>query len=109
MSVASPTLPRRPLRWTFADAAAMTKRNLYRYIRVPTLLINARDDPFEPREVLAMAEERASEFVRCAFTDRGGHVGWVVGPPWAARSWGEDLALEWLARAGNLVHPTRQL
>ena len=78
-------------------------------IRVPTLLINARDDPFEPREILTLAEENASDTVRCAFTDRGGHVGWVVGPPWAARSWGEDLAVEWLARAGTLVQRTGRL
>ena len=67
-------------------------------IRVPTLLINARDDPFEPPEILARAQAAAAAAVRCAFTDRGGHVGWVVGSPWAARSWGEDLAVEWLAR-----------
>ncbi|HET6618241.1 MAG TPA: alpha/beta fold hydrolase [Gemmatimonadota bacterium] len=73
-------------------------------IRVPTLLVNSRDDPFEPSHVLARAAERASDCIRCAFTDRGGHVGWVVGPPWAARSWGEDLAIDWLARAGALVH-----
>jgi predicted alpha/beta-fold hydrolase len=72
-------------------------------IRVPTLLVNARDDPFEPAAVLAKAAESASDSIRCAFTDRGGHVGWVVGPPWSARSWGEDLAVEWLARAGALV------
>jgi predicted alpha/beta-fold hydrolase len=78
-------------------------------IRVPTLVINARDDPFEPGEVLDRAREEASELVRCAFTDRGGHVGWVVGPPWAARSWGEDLAVEWLARAETLVYRTSGL
>jgi predicted alpha/beta-fold hydrolase len=74
-------------------------------IRVPTLLINARDDPFEPGEILTLAEKGASDAVRFAFTDRGGHVGWVVGPPWAARSWGEDLAVEWLAQARALVQP----
>jgi len=73
-------------------------------ICVPTLLINARDDPFEPSHVLARAAESASDLVECAFTERGGHVGWVVGPPWAARSWGEDLAVDWLARAGSLVY-----
>ena len=45
MSVASPTLPRRPLRWTFADAAAVAKRNLYRYIRVPPLLLFSTIQP----------------------------------------------------------------
>jgi predicted alpha/beta-fold hydrolase len=73
-------------------------------IRVPTLLINARDDPFEPPAILERAREVASDVVRCAFTERGGHVGWVIGPPWAARSWGEDLAIEWLADADPLVH-----
>ena len=74
-------------------------------IRVPTLLVNARDDPFEPAEILDRARASASAAVRCAFTERGGHVGWVVGPPWAARSWGEDLAMEWLARSCALEGP----
>jgi ABC transporter DrrB family efflux protein len=45
MSVASPTLPRRALLWTVADAAAVTKRNLYRYVRVPTLLLFSTIQP----------------------------------------------------------------
>ncbi|HYN16681.1 MAG TPA: ABC transporter permease [Actinomycetes bacterium] len=44
-SVAGRTIPRRPLRWTFSDAAAVTKRNLYRYIRVPTLLLFSTIQP----------------------------------------------------------------
>lgn len=90
----------------FADAADYyTRASSLPYlarIRVPTLLVNARDDPFEPDRLLDEARERASDRVVCAFTDRGGHVGWVVGSPWAARSWAEDLAIEWLA-AGHLV------
>ena len=73
-------------------------------IRVPTLLVNAWDDPFEPGRLLEEARERASDRVECAFTTRGGHVGWVVGPPWSARSWAEDLVVGWLARADGLVH-----
>jgi ABC-2 type transport system permease protein len=46
MSTASPTtLPNSPLVWTVADAAAVTKRNLYRYIRVPTLLLFSTIQP----------------------------------------------------------------
>jgi ABC-2 type transport system permease protein/oleandomycin transport system permease protein len=44
-TVASRTAPRRPLRWTFTDAAAVTKRNLYRYVRVPTLLLFSTIQP----------------------------------------------------------------
>jgi ABC transporter DrrB family efflux protein len=38
-------VPRRPLWWTFADAAAVTRRNLYRYVRVPTLLLFSTIQP----------------------------------------------------------------
>ena len=44
-SVAVRTPPRRPLRWTIDDAAAVTRRNLYRYIRVPTLLLFSTIQP----------------------------------------------------------------
>jgi ABC-2 type transport system permease protein len=44
-TVATRTAPRRPLRWTFTDAAAVTRRNLYRYIRVPTLLLFSTIQP----------------------------------------------------------------
>jgi ABC transporter DrrB family efflux protein len=46
MSATSPTtLPDNPLLWVVADAAAVTKRNLYRYIRVPTLLLFSTIQP----------------------------------------------------------------
>jgi ABC transporter DrrB family efflux protein len=45
MSAAAGSLPRRRLRWTVSDAAAMTKRNLYRYVRVPTLLLFSTIQP----------------------------------------------------------------
>ena len=38
-------IPRRPLWWTFADAAAVARRNLYRYVRVPTLLLFSTIQP----------------------------------------------------------------
>jgi ABC transporter DrrB family efflux protein len=38
-------IPRRPLWWTVADAAAVTRRNLYRYVRVPTLLLFSTIQP----------------------------------------------------------------
>jgi ABC-2 type transport system permease protein len=38
-------LPRRRLWWTVADAAAVAKRNLYRYIRVPPLLLFSTIQP----------------------------------------------------------------
>jgi predicted alpha/beta-fold hydrolase len=49
-----------------------------RNIRVPTLLLNARDDPFHPASSLPLAGE-VSSAVTMEFTDHGGHVGFVSG------------------------------
>ena len=48
-------------------------------IRVPTLLVNARDDPFLPGAVLP-TEREVSEAVSLEFPAKGGHVGFVSGP-----------------------------
>jgi predicted alpha/beta-fold hydrolase len=67
-------------------------------IRVPTLLLHSRDDPFLPAGVLpdeAMLRQHA--WVRTRFTEHGGHVGFVSGPPWAPRFWAESTAAGFLA------------
>ncbi|HEX4331572.1 MAG TPA: hydrolase [Usitatibacter sp.] len=48
-------------------------------IAVPTLLVNARDDPFLPESALP-TEREVSPAVKLEFTRRGGHVGFVSGP-----------------------------
>lgn len=48
-------------------------------VRVPTLLLNARDDPFLPEAALPTQREVAPA-VKLEFPDRGGHVGFVSGP-----------------------------
>jgi predicted alpha/beta-fold hydrolase len=45
-----------------------------RHIEVPTLLINARNDPFMPGEFLPAPDE-VSDCVTCYFPAQGGHVG----------------------------------
>jgi predicted alpha/beta-fold hydrolase len=35
--------------------------------------------------------------VQAEFVRNGGHVGFVEGPPWRARSWAERRAAEYLA------------
>lgn len=47
-------------------------------IRVPTLLINARNDPFLPESALPQNDE-VSEAVTLDFPHAGGHVGFVTG------------------------------
>jgi uncharacterized protein len=48
-------------------------------IRVPTYIVNARDDPFLPHTALPTQGE-VSPSVTLEFPDRGGHVGFVSGP-----------------------------
>jgi len=50
-----------------------------RDIAVPTLLVNARDDPFLPEHALPSMSE-ISRAVTCDFPRDGGHVGFVSGP-----------------------------
>jgi predicted alpha/beta-fold hydrolase len=58
-------------------------------IRVPTLLLNARDDPFLPEAALPKPEE-VSSHVTLEYPGRGGHVGFVT-PPFPGH-------IEWLPR-----------
>jgi len=48
-------------------------------IAVPTLVINARDDPFLPESALP-TERDVSPVVKLEFPSSGGHVGFVTGP-----------------------------
>lgn len=60
--------------WTRASAKPWLTR-----IAVPTLLVNARDDPFLPESALP-TEREVSPAVKLEFTPHGGHVGFVSGP-----------------------------
>jgi len=60
--------------WTRASA-----KPVLRHIEVPTLLLNARNDPFLPQAALPAPEE-VSPRVRCEFPDQGGHASFVGGP-----------------------------
>ncbi|MES2218159.1 MAG: hydrolase [Pseudomonadota bacterium] len=59
-------------------------------INVPTLIVNALDDPFVPIEVIPTVQEISSQ-VTLALTERGGHVGFIGGAsPWRPEYWLEN-------------------
>lgn len=72
----------------FVDAADYYERcSAARFVagvRVPTLLVQAADDPLVPVDSVPWARIRANDALEMALTRRGGHVGYldrVLGPP----------------------------
>ncbi len=68
-----------------------------RHIRVPTLLLNALNDPFLPRDALERATREASGDVLLEFPTTGGHVGFVDGGFPGRHGWLAQRILGFLA------------
>jgi uncharacterized protein len=69
-------------------------------IHVPTLLLNARDDPFYPPAVLTDVERivAGNPYLTTEFPERGGHVGFVEGElPFRARYYVDRRAAAFFA------------
>ena len=69
-------------------------------IRVPTLLLSARDDPFHPPSVLEDVSAVAAEnpALHTEFTARGGHVGFIEGTaPWRTVNYAERRIVQFCA------------
>jgi uncharacterized protein len=56
-------------------------------IRVPTLVLNARNDPFLPEPALLAAARKASGSVVLEFPRTGGHAGFLTGPFPGSHAW----------------------
>jgi predicted alpha/beta-fold hydrolase len=86
----------------FADAEDYYRKSssngFVHSVRVPTLLLHSRDDPFLPLAALPLSEIEANPFLTGVLTDRGGHVGFFEGgPPWDPAFWMEDQSASFLA------------
>ena len=88
----------------FEDAvdyyARSSSRHFLERIRVPTLLLSSRDDPFLPSGVLAeiAAVAASNPWIEMEFTERGGHVGFIDGRvPWRPRYYAEWRVIDHLA------------
>ena len=84
----------------FRDAthyyAESSSRQYLRNIRVPTLMIQARDDPFMTPDVIPELSE-LSDCTRLEVYPHGGHVGFVGGTwPWRPRYYLEERVPEFL-------------
>ncbi len=66
-------------------------------IRVPTLVLHSRDDPFLPEDRIPTAAMDANPFVTPVITDQGGHVAFVAGSILRPELWGEAVLARYLA------------
>lgn len=63
-------------------------------IRVPTLLIQAKDDTFIPFEIYQSAALRANPRIELVATAHGGHLGFLARG--ARRFWADHAIMEWI-------------
>ncbi len=68
-------------------------------VRVPTLLLSARDDPFHPSELLDDVANRAARnpALTLEFLKSGGHAGFISGSPFRPRYYAEWRVAEFIA------------
>lgn len=66
-------------------------------IGVPTLLLHAEDDPFLPADSIPIQPLLENPQLSMVRHRRGGHVGFLEGPPWAPRFWADEEAARYLA------------
>jgi uncharacterized protein len=78
--------------WAKSSSAQFLPR-----IRRPTLLINAKDDPFLPADAIPAQAVAENRYLRGEFPEHGGHLGFLMGSPWAPVNWAEERAAEFLA------------
>jgi uncharacterized protein len=74
--------------------ATQSARNYLDRIRVPTLLIQAKDDVFIPFESYAHPAFESNPFLRLIATERGGHLGYLSRK--APRFWVDEVAVGFL-------------
>lgn len=78
--------------------ARSSSRQYLNAINVPTLLLQAKDDPFMTPDVIPEKHE-LSEHVNLEVTETGGHVGFISGVfPWRAQYWLEQRVPEYLSQ-----------
>ena len=75
-----------------------SSRQYLKGIAVPTLMLQARDDPFMTEEAIPRRDE-LSGTVTLELSARGGHVGFVAGVwPWRPRYWLEERIPDYLEK-----------
>ena len=78
--------------WSAASSGPWLER-----VRLPTLVINARNDPFLPERAMLAAARKAASCVLLEFPRGGGHAGFPAGPFPGRHTWLPQRLLEFFA------------
>jgi predicted alpha/beta-fold hydrolase len=70
-------------------------------VRVPLLLVTAKDDPFVPYESFLCAKVTENPRVQFVAPDNGGHCGFISKWPGKERHWAEERIVEFADRISN--------
>jgi uncharacterized protein len=70
-------------------------------IRVPTLLIQAKDDPLIPFEVYQHPAISGNPYLHLVTVEQGGHLGFVSSRP--PRFWLDQVLMDWMTEVRNTV------
>lgn len=71
------------------------------HIRLPTLLLSAADDPFNPAETLPIDTANASPWLYPLFPQEGGHLGFVYGEQDNPKFWAEEQVIRFYNAVGS--------
>ncbi len=69
------------------------------HIRIPTMLVQAKDDPMVPFAIYDHPAIRANPFLKLVAVEHGGHLGFLARR--RPRFWLDDLITGWLAETSN--------
>ncbi len=95
--------------FNFGDAAnyfrTQASNQFLERIRVPTLLVQAKDDPLIPFSVYGHPAFARNPHLRLVAPDHGGHVGFISRH--LPRFWVDALLLDWMEEISNKSAPVR--
>ncbi len=81
--------------------ATQSSKQFLDRIRIPTLLVQAKDDPLIPFEVYDHPAFSQNPFLRLLAVEHGGHLGFVAkGKP---RFWLDQVLVQWIGEVRNKV------
>lgn len=81
--------------------STQSSQNFIAGIRVPTLIVQAKDDPLIPFAIFDALRLEANPYVKLVAVDHGGHLGFISNS--TPRFWLDRLILEWMEQRRSIT------